>query len=48
MPILFPKVSYFDIDRFNYGLIEVTPTQATISARDNTGTVLMAKTIPAE
>ncbi len=47
LPALFPTISYFDIDRFNYGLIEVTPTEATVTYRDNTGAALTTFTIPA-
>ncbi len=47
LPGLFPSVSYFDIDRFNYGLVTVTPTQATVTYKDNTGGVLKMLVIPA-
>ncbi len=48
LPAFFPTVTYFDIDRFNYGLIEVTPTEATVTYRDATGAVLKQLTIPEE
>jgi phosphodiesterase/alkaline phosphatase D-like protein len=47
LPILFPTITYFDIDRFNYGLIEATTTQATVTYRDNTGGILKTLVIPA-
>ncbi len=46
LPGLFTTISYFDIDRFNYGLIDVSPTQATVTYRDATGATLKAFTIP--
>jgi phosphodiesterase/alkaline phosphatase D-like protein len=47
LPAIFPTITYFDIDRFNYGLIEATTTQATVTYRDNTGGVLKTLVIPA-
>jgi phosphodiesterase/alkaline phosphatase D-like protein len=47
LPTLFPTISYFDIDRFNYGLIEASTTEATVTYRDVTGAVLKQFTIPA-
>jgi phosphodiesterase/alkaline phosphatase D-like protein len=47
LPLLFPTITYFDIDRFNYGLIEATTTQATVTYRDNTGGILKTLVIPA-
>jgi alkaline phosphatase D len=47
LPILFMTIDYFDIDRFNYGLIEVSTTQATVTYRDATGAVLKQFTVPA-
>jgi hypothetical protein len=48
LPVLFPTVSYFNIDRFNYGLIDVTTSEATVTYRDNTGAVLHTFTVAAE
>jgi hypothetical protein len=47
LPGLFQTITYFDIDRFNYGFIEVSTTQATVTYRDATGAVLKTITIPA-
>lgn len=47
LPALFPTVTYFDIDRFNYGYVEASTTQATITYRDDTGAALKTLTIPA-
>ena len=47
LPTLFPTISYFDIDRFNYGVIDVSTTQATITYRDATGAALKTITVPA-
>lgn len=47
LPSLFPTISYFDIDRFNYGLIEVSPTQATVTYRDATGAALKSFSVAA-
>ena len=47
LPTLFPTISYFDIDRFNYGVIDVSTTQATITYRDATGAALKTFTVPA-
>jgi phosphodiesterase/alkaline phosphatase D-like protein len=47
LPALFTTITYFDIDRFNYGLIEASTTQATVTYRDNTGGVLKSLVIPA-
>jgi phosphodiesterase/alkaline phosphatase D-like protein len=48
LPTLFPTVSYFDIDRFNYASVEVSTTEADVIYRDNTGAVLKELSIPAE
>jgi alkaline phosphatase D len=47
LPGIFPTISYFDIDRRNYVLADVTPTQAVFTYRDNAGTVLKTVTVPA-
>jgi alkaline phosphatase D len=47
LPLFFPTVTHFDIDRFNYGLIEVDTTQAVLTYRDNAGAVLTTVVIPA-
>jgi alkaline phosphatase D len=47
LPLLFPSIAYFDIDRFNYGLVEVSTTQAIVTYRDATGAVLEQFTVPA-
>ena len=47
LPALFATISYFDIDRFNYGLIEATPTQATVTYRDVTGAAVKTFTVAA-
>ena len=47
LPILFPTITYFDIDRFNYGVIDVSTTEATVTYRDATGAVLEQVTVPA-
>jgi alkaline phosphatase D len=47
LPIIFFTITYFDIDRFNYGVIDVSPTDATVTYRDATGAVLKQLTVPA-
>jgi len=47
LPALFTTISYFDIDRFNYGLIDATTTQATVTYRDATGAALKTFTVAA-
>lgn len=47
LPSLFPTISYFDIDRRNYVLADVSSTQAVFTYRDNAGTVLKTVTVPA-
>jgi hypothetical protein len=47
LPNIFPTINYFDIDRFNYGFIEVSTTQATVMYRDATGALLEQFTVPA-
>jgi alkaline phosphatase D len=48
LPSLFSTVSFFDIDRRNYVLADVTPSQAVFTYRDNAGTILKTVTIPSE
>ncbi len=48
LPALFSTVTHFDIDRFNYGLVEVSTTEAKLSYRDNTGAVIHEVTLPVE
>jgi phosphodiesterase/alkaline phosphatase D-like protein len=47
LPMIFPTINYYDIDRFNYGFIEVSTAQATVTYRDATGAVLEQFTVPA-
>ncbi len=48
MPLLFPTVTHFDMDRNNYGLVEISPTAFTLSYYDNTGAVIHHLTYLAE
>ena len=48
LPALFPTMTHFDIDRFNYGFVEVDTSEAKVSYRDNTGAIIASFTIPAE
>jgi alkaline phosphatase D len=48
LPALFPAITHFDIDRFNYGTVEVSASEAKLSYRDNTGAVIASLTLPEE
>jgi hypothetical protein len=48
LPALFPAMTHFDIDRFNYGVVEVSASEAKLSYRDNTGAVIASLTLPEE
>jgi alkaline phosphatase D len=48
LPGLFPSIEFFDIDRRNYVLADVSTTQATFTYRDNTGSVLKTINLTAE
>jgi phosphodiesterase/alkaline phosphatase D-like protein len=48
LPLLFPTVTHFDIDRFNYALVEASPTAAEVTYRDNTGAVIANFSVLAE
>jgi phosphodiesterase/alkaline phosphatase D-like protein len=48
LPSLFPAIQFYDIDRRNYVLFDVSTTQATFTYRDNTGSVLKTITLTAE
>jgi len=48
LPSLFASITNFDIDRFNYGVVEVGTTEATLTYRDNTGAVIASVTLPEE
>lgn len=47
LPSLFPSVSFFDIDRRNYVLADVSSSQAVFTYRDNAGTILKTVVVPA-
>jgi alkaline phosphatase D len=48
LPSIFPEIQFFDIDRRNYVHIAANPTSATLTYRDNTGSVLKTITLAAE
>jgi len=48
LPSLFPTITRFDIDRFNYALVEASPTAAEVTYRDNTGAVIANFSVLAE
>jgi len=48
LPGLFPTISRFDIDRFNYALVEAGPMEAKVTYRDNTGAVIANFSVSAE
>jgi alkaline phosphatase D len=48
LPSIFTTITQFDIDRFNYGFVEVSMTEAKLSYRDNTGAVISTRTLPEE
>ncbi len=47
LPSIFPAVQFFDIDRRNYVHVDASTTQAVVTYRDNTGSVLKAFTLNA-
>jgi len=48
LPGLFPAIQFYDIDRRNYVLFDVSTTAATFTYRDNTGSVLKTINMTAE
>jgi len=48
LPGLFPTISRFDIDRFNYALVEAGPMEAVVTYRDNTGAAIASFSVLAE
>ena len=48
LPVLFPAIQFFDIDRRNYVHFDVSTTSATVTYRDNTGAILKQFTLTAE
>jgi hypothetical protein len=48
LPTLFSTMTHFDIDRFNYALVEASPTAAEVTYRDNTGAVIANFSVLAE
>lgn len=48
LPTFFPTITHFDIDRFNYALVEASPNAAEVTYRDNTGAVIANFTVLAE
>jgi phosphodiesterase/alkaline phosphatase D-like protein len=47
LPSIFPTIQFFDIDRRNYVHVDASTTQAAVTYRDNTGSVLKAFTLNA-
>jgi len=47
LPVLFPSVKYYDLDRFTYALVTVSTTQATVTYKDSTGQILKTFTVAA-
>ena len=47
LPLLFPTVDYYDIDRFNVALIDVSHDEAVIEWRDGSGQIMQEITLPA-
>jgi alkaline phosphatase D len=48
LPGVFPSIQFYDIDRRNYVHLDLSTTQASITYRDNTGSVLKQFTLTAE
>jgi alkaline phosphatase D len=48
VPALFSSIRYFELDRFNYVLVDVDPGAVTFSYKDNAGTLLQRVTVAAE
>jgi alkaline phosphatase D len=48
VPALFSSISYFELDRYNYVLVDVDPGAVTFTYKDNAGTLLARVTLAAE
>lgn len=48
VPGLFSSIRYFELDRYNYVLVDVDPGAATFTFKDNAGTLLQRVTVAAE
>jgi phosphodiesterase/alkaline phosphatase D-like protein len=48
LPLLFPTVTYYDIDRFNVATATVSQTEFVMSWRDGSGQLLKQLTVPAQ
>jgi len=48
LPLVFPEMAFYDLDRFNVATLSVSQTQVSITWQDGSGQVLKTVTVPAE